>query len=62
MAFHYVVLQELDLTNPASFRDLGKPMGAQTPDRLKQFEKRYNDWDDPQGKLLQTAVISAQNV
>ena len=24
-------------------------MGAQTPDRLKQFQKRYNDWDDPQG-------------
>ena len=27
---------ELDLTNPDSFRDLGKPMGAQCPDRLKQ--------------------------
>lgn len=38
------------MTNPASFRDLSKPMGAQTPDRLKQFKKRYHDWDDPQGK------------
>lgn len=42
--------EELDLTNPASFRDLSKPMGAQTPDRLKQFKKRYHDWDDPQGE------------
>ena len=25
-------------------------MGAQTPDRLKQFNKRYQDWDDPQGE------------
>lgn len=25
-------------------------MGAQTPDRLQQFKKRYNDWDDPQGE------------
>ena len=45
----YWPFKELDLTNPASFRDLSKPMGAQTPDRLKQFQKRYNDWDDPQG-------------
>ena len=40
---------ELDLSNPASFRDLSKPMGAQTPDRLSQFEKRYADWIDPHG-------------
>ncbi len=38
------------MSNPASFRDLSKPMGAQTPERLKQFRKRYTDWDDPQGK------------
>lgn len=30
---------ELDLNNPATFRDLSKPMGAQTPDRLAQFQK-----------------------
>ena len=47
----YWPFKELDLTNPASFRDLSKPMGAQTPDRLKQFQKRYNDWDDPQGGI-----------
>ncbi|XP_064637335.1 WD repeat and FYVE domain-containing protein 3-like isoform X3 [Lineus longissimus] len=42
--------EELDLYNAATFRDLSKPMGAQTPDRLKQFQKRYHDWDDPQGE------------
>jgi len=38
---------ELDFTNPATFRDLSKPMGAQTSERLKQFEKRYLEWEDP---------------
>ncbi|XP_068245244.1 WD repeat and FYVE domain-containing protein 3 isoform X2 [Palaemon carinicauda] len=42
--------EELDLTNPSTFRDLSKPMGAQTPDRLEQFEKRYREWDDPSGE------------
>ena len=43
---------ELDFSQPSTFRDLTKPMGAQTPDRLKQFEKRYNEWDDPQGEAF----------
>merc|ERR1719474_576733 len=38
--------EELDLTNPSTFRDLSKPMGAQTAARLDQFKKRYRDWDD----------------
>ncbi|KAJ2950075.1 hypothetical protein O0L34_g11414 [Tuta absoluta] len=41
---------ELDLTDPATFRDLTKPMGAQSPDRLEQFRKRYKEWDDPHGE------------
>ncbi|CAH0714498.1 unnamed protein product, partial [Brenthis ino] len=41
---------ELDLTHPATFRDLTKPMGAQSPDRLEQFRKRYKEWDDPHGE------------
>lgn len=32
---------ELDLNDPATFRDLTKPMGAQSTDRLNQFRKRY---------------------
>uniref|UniRef100_T1KMA3 WD repeat and FYVE domain-containing protein 3 n=1 Tax=Tetranychus urticae TaxID=32264 RepID=T1KMA3_TETUR len=41
---------ELDLNDPLSFRDLSKPMGAQTTDRLEQFRKRYNEWDDLHGE------------
>ncbi|KAL1872283.1 hypothetical protein VTK73DRAFT_1665 [Phialemonium thermophilum] len=33
---------ELDLDNPASFRDLSKPMGAQSASRQADFAMRYN--------------------
>ncbi|CAO3574654.1 unnamed protein product [Mortierella alpina] len=36
---------ELDLTNPKTFRNLARPMGAQTPDREKDFNDRYHTWD-----------------
>ncbi len=39
--------EELDFSNPKTFRDLSKPMGAQTEQRLEQFKRRYEDWDDP---------------
>ena len=42
--------QELDLNNPKTFRNLAKPMGAQTDDRLTQYKKRYKDWEDPNGE------------
>ncbi|XP_037804794.1 WD repeat and FYVE domain-containing protein 3-like [Penaeus monodon] len=42
--------EELDLTSSITFRDLSKPMGAQTPERLEQFAKRYREWDDPSGE------------
>ena len=41
--------QELNLTSAATFRDLSKPMGAQTENRLVQFQKRFAEWDDPTG-------------
>ncbi|XP_025205063.1 WD repeat and FYVE domain-containing protein 3 [Melanaphis sacchari] len=40
----------LDFSNPAIFRDFSKPMGAQCPQRLEQFLKRYREWDDPHGE------------
>ncbi|XP_071507653.1 WD repeat and FYVE domain-containing protein 3-like [Diadema antillarum] len=40
--------EELDLTDPRTFRDLSKPMGAQTVERLAQFRKRFDDWADLQ--------------
>lgn len=33
--------EELDLTDCRTFRDFGRPMGAQSPDRLEQFRKRF---------------------
>ncbi|CAH1175861.1 unnamed protein product [Phaedon cochleariae] len=42
--------EELDLTDPATFRDFSRPMGAQSPDRLEQFKKRFKEWDDPHGE------------
>lgn len=42
--------QDLDFTNPKTFRDFSKPMGAQSDERLEQFQKRYKEWDDPHGE------------
>lgn len=36
---------ELDFCDPNTFRDLSRPMGAQTLERLEQFRKRFNEWD-----------------
>lgn len=37
----------LDLTDPASYRDLSKPMGALNPERLKMYQERYKSLEDP---------------
>jgi hypothetical protein len=39
----------LDLDNPASFRDLSKPIGALDPARLAFFVERYRSFEDPSG-------------
>ncbi|KAH8816858.1 hypothetical protein F5884DRAFT_237214 [Xylogone sp. PMI_703] len=36
--------EELDLTNPATFRDLSKPMGAQNNARQAEFVERYKSF------------------
>ncbi|KAF2857357.1 beach-domain-containing protein [Piedraia hortae CBS 480.64] len=38
--------EELDLANPASFRNLAKPMGCQTPSREAEFRDRYQQFAD----------------
>lgn len=38
--------EELDLTQPANFRDLSKPIGALNSDRRNEFIERYNNWDN----------------
>lgn len=42
--------EELDLQDSRTFRDFSRPMGAQSPDRLEQFRKRFKEWDDPHGE------------
>ncbi|XP_054839943.1 WD repeat- and FYVE domain-containing protein 4 [Eublepharis macularius] len=43
--------QTLDLTNPCAFRDLSKPMGAQTTKRKEKFIQRYKDVEKTEGSL-----------
>lgn len=38
--------EELDLTDSSTFRDFSKSMGAQSPERLSQFKKRYRKCSD----------------
>ncbi|KAL2642607.1 hypothetical protein R1flu_010194 [Riccia fluitans] len=40
--------EELDLSNPATFRRLDKPMGALSREREEEFRKRYESWEDPE--------------
>ena len=42
--------EELDLTNPLSFRDLSKPMGCQTPEREAEFRERYKAFAEMGGE------------
>ena len=39
----------LDLHDPASFRDLSKPMGAQRPERAREIAERYEELKELQG-------------
>nr|KYP64267.1 Neurobeachin-like protein 2 [Cajanus cajan] len=39
--------ESLDLSNPSSYRDLSKPVGALNHDRLNRFQERYASFDDP---------------
>ncbi|XVF32502.1 hypothetical protein REPUB_Repub17cG0088500 [Reevesia pubescens] len=40
--------ENLDLSDPKTFRKLDKPMGCQTPEGEEEFKKRYESWDDPE--------------
>lgn len=39
--------EELDLTNPGTFRDLSKPIGALNEKRLEKIMKRYMEMSEP---------------
>ncbi|OAD76680.1 hypothetical protein PHYBLDRAFT_109698, partial [Phycomyces blakesleeanus NRRL 1555(-)] len=38
--------EDLNLENPDTFRDLSKPMGAQTSERRLEFADRYRQWGE----------------
>ncbi|BBM99563.1 hypothetical protein MPTK1_1g22060 [Marchantia polymorpha subsp. ruderalis] len=39
--------EKLDLANPATFRDLSKPVGALNEKRFQMFEERFRSFSDP---------------
>lgn len=43
--------QTLNLSNPHTFRDLSKPMGAQTTERKQKFIQRYKEVEKSEGDL-----------
>ncbi|OBS68339.1 hypothetical protein A6R68_03116, partial [Neotoma lepida] len=41
----------LNLTNPKTFRDLSKPMGAQTKERKMKFTQRFKEVEKIEGDM-----------
>jgi len=42
---------EIDLSDPNVYRDLSKPVGALNVDRLAQFVDRFENFEDPTGRI-----------
>lgn len=36
---------KLDLSDPKTYRDLSKPIGALNSDRLEGYQERYNEYN-----------------
>ncbi|XP_069096980.1 WD repeat- and FYVE domain-containing protein 4 isoform X1 [Pleurodeles waltl] len=43
--------ETLNFSDPRTFRDLSKPMGAQTQERMLQFVQRFNEVEKGEGEL-----------
>ena len=39
----------LDLTNPATFRDLSRPIGVVNPKNAREVRAKYDQFEDPSG-------------
>jgi hypothetical protein len=50
--------EELDLKNPQTFRDLSKPMGAQSEPRASEIRERYNTWHESNPDSLEGGTDS----
>lgn len=44
--------EELELTNPATFRDLSKPIGVVNPENEAEVRNKYHTFEDPCGKNI----------
>ena len=57
--------EELDLTDPSTFRDLSKPIGVVNPKNVPEVKAKYDSFEDPSGGSLQCPVLfsfSSQHV
>lgn len=52
--------EELDFNNPKTFRDFSKPMGAQSEERLEQFQKRFKVNLKLFPSIIKTVVIALE--
>lgn len=41
----------IDLQNAEVYRDLSRPMGAQTEKRSREYISRFESWEDPSGEI-----------
>jgi len=53
--------EELDLTDPSTFRDLSKPIGVVNPKNVPEVKAKYESFEDPSGGSLQCS-FSCQHV
>ena len=49
--------EELDLTDPSTFRDLSKPIGVVNPKNVPEVKAKYESFEDPSGGSLQCPVL-----
>ena len=47
----------LDLTSPATFRDLSKPMGVQNEKHAEEIKQKYENFEDPSGVVAKAKFI-----
>ena len=54
--------EKLDFNNPATFRDLSKPMGALNPKRLQSFKERYENFLDDTPPFMYATHYSSADI
>ena len=51
--------EELDLTDPSTFRDLSKPIGVVNSKNVSEVKAKYDSFEDPSGGSLQGPVLGS---